>query len=391
MNDLTPPNRSGEATARLRIALLPAIFDPRLNYLENTFAHGLHAMGHEVVVFTTHHLGNGEATDLSALDATLPIGVVRSRRVIKIRRTLVPYDWTIRRRLRGLNPQVAFILAPNHGTGYHWMKRLPPQCRKIVIFSDLPWHRGGFATWFKRRWACRAIRMADRVCTATEDTQRLVQEWAGPEFSSRVERIGLSFVPSLLEGGQTPAAAVALAGRVQQVISCITRVTSGKCLDSVFKAVERLLLSRPDAGLVMGGFGENPESHRLREIIAASPVADRCVVLPMLNPSEIGGVFRLAACSLWSTVSIGIYHSLHCGCRVLVRGGQDATHLLAHPAAGAWFADDNQLTEALERLLEQPEDRAAAQAVAAPYTVENVLTKLLRRVLPEATTLPGSA
>lgn len=48
-------------------------------------------------------------------------------------------------------------------------------------------------------------------------------------------------------------------------------------------------------------------------ISRALPVAERYLHLPMLTPSEVGAVIRVAACSVWSTVSMGIYHSLHCG------------------------------------------------------------------------------
>lgn len=386
MNNADNRKPDGSESRRLRIALLPARFDTRLSYQENNFAQGLHDMGHEVTVFTTSYPCGDADGRLAALDAALPYRVVRSSRVLRIRHTQIPWDWTMRRRIRESDPQVAFILAPNHGTGCFWMKLLPPGCWKIVGFSDLPWHRGRLSAWLKRCWARRAIGMADKVLTATGDTLRLVQEWAGPEDAGRVEQIGLSFLPAALEGGEAPPGVAALAGRVRHLIASITRVSPGKQLDAVFTAVERYLGAHADAGFVMGGFDEGVESQRLRGIIAASPVADRCLLLPLLTPGEVGAVFRVAACSVWSTVSIGIYHSLHCGCRVLVREGQDATHLLAHREAGGWFADHGQLTEALERLLGESADRAAASAVVAPFHAEKMLARLLEEAMTKVPT-----
>lgn len=371
----------GRAGEKLRVAILPATFDPRLNYQENTFAHALHRMGHEVVVLTTQHVAGTGAEELARLDAALPFRVIRSNRVLRIRRTHVPWDWTMRGRLREFDPQAAFVLAPNHGTGVWWMRLLPPQCRRIVGFSDMPWHRKGFSAWVKSRWARRAIRGADLVFTATAATQGLVQEWAGPEMAGKVQQVGLSFEPEPLDSGKAPPEVEVFAGRVRRLIVSVTRLAPRKRLDEVFHAAERVLQAQGDVGFVMSGFDDEPESQRVRAIIKASPVADRCLLLPLLNPGEVGGVFRLAACSVWSTVSIGIYHSLHCGCRVLVREGQDATHLLAHREAGGWFADHGHLAEALERLLEEPADRAAVSAVVAPYHSEKVLARLLEEVM----------
>ncbi len=387
MNGSLNQTANAGAVARLRIAILPAKFDARLSYQENNFAHALHDMGCEVCVFTSQYAGAESPASVAAADAGLPFRVIRSARVWRIRQTAIPWDWAMRGRIRAFDPQVAFVLAPNHGTGICWMKHLPGSCRIVVGFSDLPWHRGGFSTWLKRRWGRRAIRLADKVVTATADTQRLVLGWARSEDTAKIEQIGLTFLPSALEGGATPPEVAALAGRVRRIIACITRVSPGKQLDLVFNGVERWLMTHHDAGFVMAGFDDGPESQRLRALIAASPVADRCLVLPLLSPAEVGGIFRVAACSVWSLVSIGIYHSLHCGCPVLVREGQDATHLLSNPAAGEWFKDESQLAVALEHLLSQSADRPATSAVVARYHAEKVLTRLLQEVMATGSTL----
>lgn len=367
---------------RLRIAIIPAAFDPRLNYQENIFARTLHEMGHEVTVFTSKYGSGGEIADWPALDRTVPFRIVRSNRVWKWRRTQMPWDWTMRSKIRAFDPQMAFALAPNHGLGMRWVRHLPEGCRLIAGFSDLQWHRGFVMSWLKRRWGRSVIRRAWKVITATEETQRMVSEWGGAEAAGKIEQTGLSFRPEALEGGVPPPAAAALAARVRKLIVSVTRILDYKQLDVLFKSVERYLAANLDAGFVMAGFDNGLESERLRAMMAASPCADRCVALPMLNSGEIGGLFRISTCSVWSLVSIGIYHSLHCGCPVLVRQGQDARHLLVNPAAGAWYADLDSIDVVLPEVLNRPPDRAAVSAFTERFHTDKLLSRLLSEARP---------
>ena len=141
--------------------------------------------------------------------------------------------------------------------------------------------------------------------------------------------------------------------------------------------MERYLTVHPDAGFVMAGFDDGAESRLLQELMEGSPVGARCVILPLLGIAEIGGLFRIASCSVWSLVSIGIYHSLHCGCPVLVRAGQDAQHLLEYPAAGRWFPELQAIGEVLEDLLAHPPERGETSALVERFHARNVLGPLL--------------
>jgi glycosyltransferase involved in cell wall biosynthesis len=272
---------------------------------------------------------------------------------------------------------VAFVLAPNHGLGAAWVKHLPVTCPVIASFSDLPWHRGRLRTWIKRYWARRVIRRACKVITVTHQTQQLVGGWAGPQHAGKVVLTGLPFRPEDLAGGSPPPKALELSLRVRQLIVCVTRVSPSKQLDVLFKAMERHLTVHPDAGFVIAGFDDSAESRRLQDLIEGSPVAARCVILPLIGIAEIGGLFRIASCSVWSLVSIGIYHSIHCGCPVLVRAGQDAQHLLENPAAGGWFSNLETMDEVLQDFLDPPRDRTETSAVVERFHARNVLEPLL--------------
>ncbi len=373
MNRVAP----AESGKKLRIAIIPAIFDPELNYIENAFALTLHEMGHEVRVFTSYHGVTGSYRAILALDRGMPFQIIRSKRVINVAATQIPWDGSIRTKIRDFDPEVAFVLAPNHGLGAAWVKHLPISCRLIASFSDLPWHRGRFRTWIKRYWALRVIRRACKVITVTNQTQQLVVGWAGPQNAEKVELIGLPFRPEDLSGSSPPPKALELSLRVRHLMVCVTRVSPSKKLDVLFGAMERHMTEHPDSGFVIAGFDDSAESRRLRGIIEGSPVAARCAILPMIGIGEIGGLFRIASCSVWSLVSIGIYHSLHCGCPVLVKAGQDAQHLLENPAAGGWYPNMEAIDEVLQNLLAHPRDRTETSAVVKRFHARNVLEPLL--------------
>ncbi len=71
---------------------------------------------------------------------------------------------------------------------------------------------------------------------------------------------------------------------------------------------------------------------------------------------------------------------------MLVREGQDATHLLAHREAGDWFTEHGQLTAALERLLAKTSVRAEVSAVVAPFHAQKIPERLLEEAMIKAQT-----
>lgn len=367
------------------MALIPAGFDPRLNYQEVVFAQALHRMGHDVTVFTTTHGTLREKTDWTALDAALPFPVVRSARVLAVKSTHFPWDWTMRGRIRAFAPDLAILLAPVHGAGVCWMKHLPAGCRVISGFSDIPWHRGGkgLVSAVKRRWARKVFRRSSLVLSATVETTALLQEWGGDLLDGKLEFSGLSFDPASLDSkGDLPAAAAELRGRVRKLGAMVTRLIPEKQIDVLFGSVESFLTAHPDAGFVMGGFTDDAESARIRARIGASPVADRCVLLPILTSSRIGDLFRMADFTLWGSVSIGLYHSLACGSPVVLRRGVgSAQHLIDEGVNGCWFDALDDAAGAMARVTARTWDRAALVARVEPFFTDNLLTRLLDRAM----------
>ena len=379
------PTQAAPMQRSLRVIMVPASFDPRLHYQEVVFAKALHELGHELTVFTSCHSAQQMAQDWAALDAALPYQVVRSRRVLRVKSTEFPWDRGISRRIRECRPEVAVLLGPIHGLGVAWMKHLPRDCRVVSGFSDIPWHRGrrGLADRLKRHWARRVFRRSSLIISATVETTALLQEWGGPLVEGKIELSGLSFEPeTLATRGDLPPAVAALRARVEKLGALVTRIIPEKELDVLFRSVEKFLLAHPAAGFVIGGFQEDAESARVREVIASSPVADRCVLLPMLSSHQIGDLFRMADFTLWSMASIGLYHALACGCPVVLRSGVgSAQHLVREGETGVWFPALDDAAGALARAAAHPWDRTALAESVSGFFTRNMVSRLLADVM----------
>lgn len=374
---LQSDNGSSFPTGRLRVAVIPARFDPGLNYQENVFAGALHSLGHEVVVFVAGKHDSRKA------NAELPFRVERDQSALQFRTTVLPFSQAFAGKIRAFDPQLAVILAPNHGPGAIWIGALSDACVVISCFSDLPWHRPWWVEMIKKMWARRVIRRSVRVLAATTETAKLVKSWVAPDIGRRVVMSGLTFNPAALEGGVLPEAVANLRQSKRSLIVMVTRITAQKKLERVFESIATYLRNHPDTGFAFAGFAPGDEAVALRNQIEHSDVAGQCVLLPFAEAKTIGALFRASDISIWSLVSIGIYHSLHCGCRILLREGQDAGHLLKSGVAGAAYANEDALPAEIGSLLQTSVSRATVSAVVEKYTGRAVVAGLIEELATE--------
>jgi glycosyltransferase involved in cell wall biosynthesis len=317
---------------QMRIAIIATHFQAHLSYLENVLCDALVRQGHEVRVFTASNRGER--------DDTLAVTVVRSNRVLRIGQTVLAYDPDIGKRILEFDPQIAFLPAPLHGLGWAWMKYLPQKCRVASAFSDLPWHRRSHPVkaWIKRRWARSIVRRSSIVLAITPETSDLLRTWCGDLLKNKLRHTGLivdlTRPPDL---AHLPDELIPLRDRYATFGALITRVTPEKDLAGFFGQIEQFLQTHPDVGFVIGGLDDGRASEELRRAVARSQSADRCVLLPMLCEKQIRAAFSIAAFSVWNSVSIGIYHSLACGCPAVLWSGQVSKHLIENGRNGFWF------------------------------------------------------
>lgn len=370
------------AAKSVRIAIIPAIFDPRLNYLENVIASASHRQGHQIKVFTSE-FGSQSQKLSSDSDDGLSFPVYRSKQVFRLRDTQLPYDRRVAGLIRDFSPDVAFVVAPLHGLGYAWIKNLPPSCRVVSAFSDLSCHRDSrvISTMIKKHWARSIIRRSCLVMAVTPETQDLLASWTNGHFQEKIRMTGLlvdlkkSACPEDL-----PTEVKALRPRVLSMGALITRVTPEKKLDEFFGQIEKFLEHVPEAGFVLAGLGDNEASERLRKRVADSGTRDRCVLLPMVNEKSIRAVFSAAEFSVWNSVSIGLYHSLASGCPAVLWSGQVSKHLIEDGANGFWFSCMDEATETMLKALQYPWDRQKVSASVEGADVGTMIASIIAEV-----------
>ena len=367
------------APARLRIALIPAMFDPRLAYQENVMGEALARLGHRVEVFAHRAVNTGRPLTEDG-DRECPFPVHRARRVLSLGGTRLPLDSALVRRLREFDPEVALLLAPLQGMGWALMRKLPAACRVVSSFSDLPLHRGKsrWSNVIKKWWARQVFRRSALVLPVTEQTTALLREWGGSLLDGKLRPFGLLLDLQLLARPLVPAAVAALRTKVQTYGAMVTRVKKEKGIVAFFGRIAEFLAAHPAAGFVLGGLDDNEASGELRAAVAASPHADRVVLLPLLSLAEIAGVFGGAAFTVWTEASIGLYHSLHCGCPIVLWSGKgSAEHLLQDGGNGFWMQSLDEGAEVMSRALRHPWDRAAVTGTVAAYDADKAMPRLL--------------
>ena len=364
-----------------RIAILAAAFDPRLNYQESVSARTFHRMGHRVHVFTTTAPIVREAADWGPVDATSPLTITRTGRFLRIKNTTIPRDREMAAQIRALAPEWAFLFAPANGAGCTWMRCLPASTKVVAFISDLPWHRTSRVLWWlvKRRWLRAVFRRADAIAAVTDDTAAMLREVGGPLLDGKLLMTGLSYDAELFgqEPGLVPPAVQALRARCPRLVAIVTKAAPDKRLDETFAAVENVLAAEPGTGFVLAGVGDDECGQALRRQVAASAVADRCVVLPVLDAIEVKGVFESAACAVFTLVSIGIQQALACGCPVALRAGQPASHILQPGVNAERFEDTRALADVLLNMLRRPWDRDAVKQSIRPWRSEAVLARVM--------------
>ena len=364
-----------------RIAILAAAFDPRLNYQESVSARTLHRMGHRVHVFTTTAPIVREAADWPAVDAASGLTITRTERFIRLKNTTIPRDPEVAAQIRAFAPDWAFLFAPANGAGCTWMRHLPPSTKVVAFISDLPWHRTSRVLWWlvKRRWLRAVFRRADAVAAVTDDTAVMLRDTGGSLLDGKLLMTGLSYDAEIFGDapGIVPPAVRELHGRCPRLVAIVTKAAPDKRLDETFSAVEKVLEAEPGTGFVLAGVGEDACGQALRRQVAASAVADRCVVLPVLNAVEVKGVFETAVCAVFTLVSIGIQQALACGCPVALRAGQPASHILQPGTNAERFADPADLADVLHRMLRRPWDRDAVRESIRPWRSETVLARVM--------------
>jgi glycosyltransferase involved in cell wall biosynthesis len=364
-----------------KIAVIASAFDHRLNYQESVSARTLHRAGHEVRVFTTDAAIVRDERDWAEVDARCPFPVVRTPRYWRWRNTMVPRDPAMAGALRDFRPDWAFLFAPAGGVGVSLMRHLPESCRVVAFISDLPWHRSSRMLWHlvKRPWLRRVFRRADVVAAVTEDTAEMLRGIGDSLLDGKLVMTGLSYDGLVFTetGGRCPEAVVALRERCPRIFCTVTKASPSKQLDEVVAAAEEVLREDAGAGFVLAGVGLDEYGEGLRRQVAASPWAERMVVLPVLEAEEVKGVFEVSAAAVFTLVSIGIQQALACGCPVVLRSGQPAGHILSPGVNSEEFGEFGELAAAVRRLMVRGPSREAVRLSIAPWRSDLVLARVM--------------
>jgi glycosyltransferase involved in cell wall biosynthesis len=362
----------------MRIAIIHAKFNPSLNYVESVIARELHRQGHEVKVFTTSAAMMNAGRSHEAIDAEYGFEIIRARFWLGSLSIQIPLSFRVPLRLKRFRPQVAIALAPHHGPGSLWSYILPKECRLVTGFSDLPKHRHRKFVWkfFKLPMIKAVVSRAQSVIAITAETKHFLTEQLGEKLGARMLVSGLpydhhAFYPSAHSSERYVSA------RVKQehlseanIVVLATRADPAKNLDQLLVEIRDFLIQSPTWRFVFVGVMNDFDLLRWRALFAESGLESAVEINGMVSSDALREIFQVARVSLWPSVSIGMIHSLACGCPVVIASGVTHSHFMFSEASVAMYSS-GKVAQALLKFQGNVTNRQEVSASVAPLAIDH--------------------
>jgi glycosyltransferase involved in cell wall biosynthesis len=345
----------------MRIAIVVAFYDPRLDYFETTAARAL-AVDHEVHVVTTVRRSQTLPDDGDGSLELFPPGTTTVEGVTL--RRLVPWLSLGQRvvaagvptALSAIQPDVVIQVVPAQLFSIPASRFARSHGIPLVYISGENSQQGpqkGLGLLLKRLYlttvwrfiARRTAGTAARVIVTTEETGRMLR-------AAGIQRASLMPLPYrsdkfFLSQALRDSTRRSLGIEARFVTIFVGRFVPDKRIELIVEEWERTAAEAPDAHLLLVGSTGDEYSQLVCAAVAASPNADRITVLPFADSSHINGYLNAADTGVWPTVSVGIQQAMATGLLVLIPAGSPGEFLIQGPAQalGGTYRDgasDNQ-------------------------------------------------
>ena len=367
----------------MRIAIIHAKFNPSLNYVESVIARELHRQGHEVKVFTTSASMMNTGMTHEAIDAEHGFEIIRARFWLGSLSIQIPLSIRVPLRLKRFRPQVAIALAPHHGPGSLWSYILPKECRLVTGFSDLPNHRHRKFVWkfFKLPMIKSAVARAQSVFAITVETKHFLTEQLGAKVGARMEVSGLpydhhEFYPNANPSIESlPTSLHHWKESGQRVIVLATRADATKNLDDLMTKIRDFLLNNQSWRFAFAGVVNDSDHIRWRSLFSKAGLESKVELMGVVSSVALRQLFQLAQASIWPSVSIGMIHSLACGCPVVISSEVSYSHFLLTDENGAIY-EPGEIAEALLKFNRIDSSRREVSDTVASLAIDHWLSQL---------------
>lgn len=268
-----------------------------------------------------------------------------------------------------------------HGPHYTMPLRGAGPCvvtiHDLTFFDHPEWHERSKVLYFRRMIRAAARRAALLICVSEYTADRL-RAIADPRVPIVVVPHGVDhdrFTPS--GDAATDLAALAVHGIEPPYIAFASTIEPRKNVPTLVRAFARLARSRPDLRLVLAG-SDGWGAGAAREAIAASGVATHVIRPGYLDAGTIAAFFRRAAMVVYPSFEEGFglpaLEGLACGAPVVTTMGSALAEVVGSAAILAPPEDEQALTEAMARVLDEPglaeRLRADGPVHAAEFTWE---------------------
>ena len=349
-----------------KIVLLSPFFDPTLAFQEWVVAKCLVRMGHAVTVIFARH--RAEMKHSTASDEVKRRDILAHFPAITLHKvksfggwhTVFPlWGGTIRALSEG--HELAIVNAPGNGFGYRALRMLPRGMKAVVMFGDLLDNRKQMRPVIRRwkdRWYRWLFERANRLTYNTAECLGILRE-AG--LGKHEERIVLASLPYDEDFFHLSNASRA-AGRLR-TLTTITRTLAHKPFDQWLPPVFAFLRAHPSWRYVFAGIGTDSTAQRIRELVAASGLAERIELLGMQDQAGMCRLFNEADLGLFPRATIAIQQAQATGLPVILPQRQTVTHLVQAGHNGFYYDGLEKAAAMLEKAAAHawPERRVLAE------------------------------
>jgi glycosyltransferase involved in cell wall biosynthesis len=144
-----------------------------------------------------------------------------------------------------------------------------------------------------------------------------------------------------------------------------TRADASKNLDDLLVKIRDFLLENQSWRFAFAGIVNDSDHIRWRSMFSKAGLESKVELMGVVSSVALRQLFQLAQASIWPSISIGIIHSLACGCPVVISSDVSYSHFLLTDENGAIY-ESGEIAEALLKFnMINPSKRQVSSSVAS--------------------------
>ncbi len=370
-----------------RILVISTFFEKKYQYQEVQIADTLHRMGFDTTVITSNRSPFGKKKRVENTEK--PYKIIRLKKLIRITNTLCPVG-NFKEMLKGINPDIVFLIHPGHGIPYFMMKYLPVQSKVISIFGDL-WDNFSLGLQnrivkklIKNRWYRKVFNKSDFIVANTNETFDIFKSYKfyKNNIENKLLRSSLGYDSNLFFFNSALRNKYRVKYNISSenlVLITITRIVSYKPILEWIKPIMKAMKENKNLIYTIAGFSDSDYSSMVKDNILSSYVADQFILIDLVESLEMNALFNYADFGVWFGATISIQQSMGTGLPTIIPKNRTLDHLVTKDKNGMFFTSETDLCNKLVNL-KKIENRKQIYKYNQKFSYQTIIKKMLLKL-----------